>query len=98
MENSASKRGDILHDPARQEDYYQSSKAWIEDLAERNGLGGPLSVLPNDPERYPYQRLNAGFVNSYRPTYEEIAGLGEEAIQANVLRVLKKSVEAVIGA
>ena len=98
MENSASRRTDILRDPARQEDYYRSSKAWIEDLAERNGLAGQLSVLPNDPERYPYQRLDAGFVSAYRPSEEEITELGEESIQANMLHVLKQSVEAVIGA
>jgi hypothetical protein len=95
MENSAKERRDILYDPARQEDLYRSSKAWIEALAERNGLVGDLLVLPNDPGRHPYQRLDAGFAEAFRP--EPAEGVSEAEAQANILNGVRYSASHVIG-
>jgi len=97
MEISASSRRDILQDPAQQESFYQSSKAWIEALAERNDLAGQLTVMPNDPDRFPYQRLGVGFIDAFRPALEDLGDISEAEIQSNVLRGLRHSVGEVIG-
>lgn len=95
MENPARERRNILYDPARQEELYRSSKTWIETLAERNGLVGELTVLPNDPGKYPYQRLDVGFVEAFRP--ETTDGVSEEQAQDNILNGLRYNVSHVIG-
>ena len=92
METAQQSR-DVLYDPIRQQEFYESSKAWIESLAERSGLAGSLVVGPNDPTNIPYHRLDTVYVPAYQPGEE--ANRAEK--EAEILGNLRELTYGIIG-
>lgn len=97
MERHTDNPTDILSSPAYQQQYYESSKVWIEALAERNGLAGELEVLPHDPNTYPFQRLDSVLIPAYQPSEPELAAASKKEIEERVINILVGSASSVIG-
>lgn len=81
-----------------EQQFQQSSEMWVNSLIERHDPAKILSLLPYDPDKYPYQKMDTALVKSFRPSWAEIVELGEMAARNRVLVESQKLCTSLVGA
>jgi len=61
---------------------HEKLEPWAQSLVDRYNGGGFLSILPYDPQRYPFQRTNIALYPAYQPVEQDILDFGVKRLGA----------------
>lgn len=91
-------RSEFQFDSSPQNQFYESSKRWMESLKVRHDPYGYIDILDNDVERYPFQDIRNALIPAYQPSPQEIADAGSKKyLQDMIISGMSTDADSIMG-